>query len=198
MNEERLYGLTKIQSVTDTPAERVAHGSLRGCVRQCPTPLRPGRNDIGHARVPASFVAQVFAVMALSPQHSFQVLTKRPGRLASMLSSERFQAALMQPAIAALLDGRPELADRFTGPDAGPLAWPVPNVWVGTSIEADELGQPAAAGARRRSAAAGERAGTGARWARNSGPPVRPAIRRGSSRAAPAVHRRPHGTHPRR
>jgi protein gp37 len=99
-------------------------------------------SDIGHARVPASFVAQVFAVMALSPQHSFQVLTKRPGRLASMLSAERFQAALMQPAIKALLDGRPELADRFTGPDAGPdagpLAWPVPNVWVGTSIEADE------------------------------------------------------------
>jgi protein gp37 len=31
-------------------------------------------SDIGHARVPASFVASVFAVMALSPQHSFQVL----------------------------------------------------------------------------------------------------------------------------
>jgi protein gp37 len=34
-------------------------------------------SDIGHARVPASFVARVFAVMAVSPQHSFQVLTKR-------------------------------------------------------------------------------------------------------------------------
>ncbi len=32
-------------------------------------------SDIAHARVPASFVARVFAVMALSPQHSFQVLT---------------------------------------------------------------------------------------------------------------------------
>jgi len=83
-------------------------------------------------------VAQVFAVMALSPQHSFQILTKRPGRLASMLSSERFQAALLQPAIEALLGARPELADGSTGPDAGSLAWPVPNVWVGTSIETDE------------------------------------------------------------
>jgi protein gp37 len=95
-------------------------------------------SDIGHARVPAVAVARIFAVMALSPQHSFQVLTKRPGRLASMLSTERFKAGLMRPAIKALLEGRPELADRFTGPDAGPFAWPVPNVWVGTSIELDE------------------------------------------------------------
>jgi hypothetical protein len=43
-------------------------------------------SDIGHARISAAFVAKVFAVMALSPQHSFQVLTKRPRRLATMLS----------------------------------------------------------------------------------------------------------------
>ena len=33
--------------------------------------------DLFHADVPDEFIAQVFAVMALAPQHTFQVLTKR-------------------------------------------------------------------------------------------------------------------------
>jgi protein gp37 len=32
-------------------------------------------SDIGHARVPAAFTARMFAVMALAPQHIFQLLT---------------------------------------------------------------------------------------------------------------------------
>ena len=95
-------------------------------------------SDIGHARVPASFVARVFAVMALSPQHSFQVLTKRPGRLASILDKGEFRAELVRPAIELLLRERPELADRLGVSDHDPFDWPVPNVWVGTSIESDE------------------------------------------------------------
>jgi protein gp37 len=35
-------------------------------------------SDLGHARISPAFAAQVFAVMALAPQHTFQVLTKRP------------------------------------------------------------------------------------------------------------------------
>lgn len=95
-------------------------------------------SDIGHARVPAWFVARVFAVMALSPRHSFQVLTKRPGRLASMLGREEFRSGLLRPAIEALLAGRPALEDRCGDLEHGPFAWPVPNVWIGTSIETDE------------------------------------------------------------
>jgi protein gp37 len=67
-------------------------------------------SDIGHARVPASFVARVFAVMALAPQHSFQVLTKRPGRLASMLGKDEFREERVRPAIETMLQDRPELA----------------------------------------------------------------------------------------
>lgn len=39
-------------------------------------------SDMFHARVPLSFVRDVFDVIAASPQHTFQVLTKRSLRLA--------------------------------------------------------------------------------------------------------------------
>ncbi|WP_143673788.1 DUF5131 family protein, partial [Streptomyces sp. or20] len=35
-------------------------------------------SDLFHARVPRDFLAQVFAVMAATPQHTYQILTKRP------------------------------------------------------------------------------------------------------------------------
>ncbi len=38
--------------------------------------------DLFHPRVPWPFVAEVFWTMASAPQHTFQVLTKRPGRMA--------------------------------------------------------------------------------------------------------------------
>jgi protein gp37 len=71
----------KIKSVTDTPPERVAHWLPETPVRQSPTPLGPGRNDLFHARVPLGFVRDVLAVIADTPQHTYQVLTKRSTRL---------------------------------------------------------------------------------------------------------------------
>jgi protein gp37 len=38
-------------------------------------------SDLFHARVPLDFVRQVFEVMAATPQHTYQVLTKRAARL---------------------------------------------------------------------------------------------------------------------
>jgi protein gp37 len=38
-------------------------------------------SDLFHAKVPVSFVAQVFSVIADTPQHTYQVLTKRSSRL---------------------------------------------------------------------------------------------------------------------
>ncbi len=37
-------------------------------------------SDLFHAKVPTAFVRQVFAVMDSTPQHTYQVLTKRPRR----------------------------------------------------------------------------------------------------------------------
>jgi protein gp37 len=41
-------------------------------------------SDLFHARVPLDFVQRVFAVMAATPQHTYQVLTKRASRLAKL------------------------------------------------------------------------------------------------------------------
>ena len=38
-------------------------------------------SDLFHENVPDEWIDQVFAVMALCPQHVFQVLTKRPERM---------------------------------------------------------------------------------------------------------------------
>ena len=72
-------------------------------------------SDLFHDDVPDDFIAQVFDVMRRAPQHTFQVLTKRPGRMASLL--QRWSP----------VTGTPPWV--FTGP------WPLPNVWLGTSVE---------------------------------------------------------------
>lgn len=41
-------------------------------------------SDLWHARVPDDFIQRVFQVMADTPQHTYQVLTKRPLRAARM------------------------------------------------------------------------------------------------------------------
>jgi protein gp37 len=48
-------------------------------------------SDLFHARVPVEFVQQVFEVMAVTPRHTYQVLTKRATRL------ERIASRLLWP-----------------------------------------------------------------------------------------------------
>ena len=43
-------------------------------------------SDLFHDRVPDLFIDQVLAIMMLSPQHTFQVLTKRPERMRAYLA----------------------------------------------------------------------------------------------------------------
>jgi len=44
-------------------------------------------SDLFHARVPDEFIHQVFNVMMESPQHTYQLLTKRPKRLARLANA---------------------------------------------------------------------------------------------------------------
>ena len=44
-------------------------------------------SDLFHARVPTDFVFEVFNVMVATPRHSYQILTKRPRRVARLASS---------------------------------------------------------------------------------------------------------------
>ncbi len=79
-------------------------------------------SDVFHPGVPFDFLAQLFAAMSLSPQHTFMLLTKRPVRLRNLTRSRDFVMAV----------------DEHRGGPAGELHWPLPNVWCGTSIESPD------------------------------------------------------------
>jgi protein gp37 len=99
-------------------------------------------SDVFHARVDADFHGQLFATMALTPQHSYQVLTKRPGRMRDLLAEGgRVRSAMMDSLwrLRRHSTSMPAWNIRwlFERTDEG-CPWPLPNVWLGTSIESDE------------------------------------------------------------
>jgi protein gp37 len=83
-------------------------------------------SDLFHDGVPDEFIARVFAVMGLAKQHTFQVLTKRPGRMASLLSSADFRRGVGNVSWHGQV---------FLG---SVQDWPLPNVWLGTSVESQK------------------------------------------------------------
>lgn len=48
-------------------------------------------SDLFHENVPDEFIARVWTVMAETPQHTYQVLTKRPERMRELLSPRDFR-----------------------------------------------------------------------------------------------------------
>lgn len=88
-------------------------------------------SDLFHDDVPDEFIARVFAVMAVTPQHTYQVLTKRHGRMRSLLSDEGFVGEVAQEAVGGNVhDGWPEVPV-----EPGIPWWPLRNVWLGVSVE---------------------------------------------------------------
>lgn len=87
--------------------------------------------DLFHENVPDEWIDQVFARMALAPQHIFQVLTKRPDRMRAYLDGACGRVA---DAVQHLRSD-----DRAVGPmphiDPPGRWWPLPNVWLGVSVE---------------------------------------------------------------
>lgn len=89
-------------------------------------------SDLFHKEVPFEFIDTVFAVMALCPQHTFQILTKRPERMAEYLSfvdPGGFREVVWANALRHLRDPEPFRSTTSAVP------WPLPNVWLGTSVE---------------------------------------------------------------
>jgi len=78
--------------------------------------------DLFHEDVPDEFIDRVFAVMALTPHHTYLLLTKRPERMRTYLAAGQFRDV----AVAAYMNPHP-------GPVLWP--WPLPNVYLGVSIE---------------------------------------------------------------
>ena len=91
--------------------------------------------DLFAEGVPDEWIDQVFAVMALAQRHRFIVLTKRPERMLEYLRP-RPQWDYNQGATPYRF-GKTILAAReLTGSHAFPLnGWPLPNVWLGVSVE---------------------------------------------------------------
>jgi len=80
-------------------------------------------SDLFHEDVPHEFIKAVFSVMVACPQHSFQILTKRPERLVE-LSWSGFAEAVW--------GGSAHFSDAYLKRD---WAWPLSNVWLGVSVE---------------------------------------------------------------
>ncbi len=87
------------------------------------------QSDLFHDQVPDEFIARVWAVMALAPQHTFQVLTKRHGRMRSLLAAPDFQASVSRK-----VRGHVTLRPLEGHGDEAQL-WPLYNVHLGVSVE---------------------------------------------------------------
>jgi protein gp37 len=82
--------------------------------------------DLFHREVPERYIAEVFAVMSIATQHTFQVLTKRPARMRTLLSSPGFW---MQVNAARVVRGYHPLPQDVVDQRY------LPNVWCGVTAE---------------------------------------------------------------
>ncbi|MCC4299348.1 DUF5131 family protein [Aurantimonas coralicida] len=127
-------GLTR-----DSKAGPVWNGTIRFNEEWLDQPLRWRRprmifvcahGDLFAEGVTDDMLDQVFAVMALAPQHVFQVLTKRPVRMRDYLRTRAGDWMLHWPDAARKAGAL--LGDMRTIKE---LRLPLPNVWLGVSVE---------------------------------------------------------------
>ncbi|GAB5387046.1 MAG: phage Gp37/Gp68 family protein [Alphaproteobacteria bacterium] len=122
-------------------------------------------SDLFHESVPDQIIDRVFAVMALAAGHTFQVLTKRAGRMERYLNTEgrdekigwaahgliddwvhgdgdgKIDASWTMTSSALIHNlGRLRGQRRaiFNPAHPHPQLWPLPNVWLGVSVEDQE------------------------------------------------------------
>ncbi len=102
-------------------------------------------SDLFHKEVPDEVIARQWIVMALTPRHTFQILTKRPARMRALLCHGDRWRGLLYPALHWVVEN---LDAKMPASDVDRvLAWldeaefiedgvtPLPNVWLGTSTE---------------------------------------------------------------
>jgi len=140
-NHPSRKGLTK-----DTKGGPVWTGEVRFNREWLDQPLRwtkprmifvCAHGDLFAEGVPEEWIDEVFAVMALSAQHTFQVLTKRPER---MRDYAREMERCLEDDVAEFQRRWGNAAAEVSGSPcaAGAIEdreWPLPNVWFGVSVE---------------------------------------------------------------
>lgn len=132
MGQERYKGLT---------VKRSSGVEWNGTVRAVPEALeiprrwtRPRKifvnsmSDLFHPDVPYWFIDQVFAVMALAKQHTFQILTKRPERMLEYMTSYTGNIERRMMMQARIVDITGNILKNAP-------TWSLPNVWLGVSVE---------------------------------------------------------------
>jgi len=86
--------------------------------------------DLFHENTPDEWIDCVFAVMALCPQHTFIVLTKRAERMAEYFDNEQTVVRVLMAKLDAAME------NMLTMPLV--LDLPLPNVWLGVTAENQE------------------------------------------------------------
>lgn len=91
-------------------------------------------SDLFHESVPDEWIDRVFTVMAVCPQHTFQVLTKRSARMRS------YVAQFAQRGRYVVSDSRSQIGPDLRDGNRFLLlkekqVWPLRNVWLGVSAE---------------------------------------------------------------
>jgi len=90
-------------------------------------------SDLFHEDVPDRVIDRIFAVMALCPQHTFQVLTKRSKRMRDYVSGFTCDGARrlnVAGAAGRMMEDGDNAHDYVAN-----APWPLPNVWLGVSVE---------------------------------------------------------------
>jgi protein gp37 len=88
-------------------------------------------SDLFHEHLGDDDISQVFAIMALCPQHTFQILTKRAERMRDYV-----QEMSTDPDAYCFAWARQYLrGDGRRTPELRSETWPLPNVWLGVSVE---------------------------------------------------------------
>ena len=132
--------LQHLPAYTGTIAGRDWTGVVRCLPERLDQPLRWKRgrrifvdsmSDLFNPSVPDAFIAQIFEVMAYARQHTFQILTKRPQRMASLLRYWADRGWCFGEEAPGVGVTRPSAHGGFG--DTLPLA----NVHLGVSIESD-------------------------------------------------------------
>ena len=84
-------------------------------------------SDLFHSDVPLVWIDAVFSVMAASPWHTYQVLTKRPERMLTYLSDPDLTHRIFEMV--------KEHRVKFKRTQPFGIQFPLPNVWLGVSVE---------------------------------------------------------------
>lgn len=87
-------------------------------------------SDLFHDDVPDDYIARVWATMASAGAHTFQILTKRHARMRSLLSNPDFPMWVAEHWTELLKVGPSRVQNDMRGD-----WWPLPNVWLGVSVE---------------------------------------------------------------